>query len=65
MDRSTYSINGFFEFGSVKPAKLLSKTFQKENVDMVDVVTDISQMKKNSKELRGKILNCCLPFNAS
>ena len=54
-----------FEFGSVKPAKLLSKTFQKENVDMVDVVTDISQMKKNSKESRGKILNSCLPFNAS
>ena len=35
----------------LQPAKLLSKTFQNENVDMVDVVTYISQTKKQLERI--------------
>lgn len=35
----------------LQPPKLLSKTFQNENVDMVDVVTYISQTKKQLERI--------------
>ena len=38
----------------LQPAKLLSKTFQNKNVDMVDVVTYISQTKKQLKRIGRK-----------
>ena len=38
----------------LQPAKLLSETFQNENVDMVDVVTYISQTKKQLKRMERK-----------
>ena len=50
MVRSTYSINGLFEFGSITATKIVAKTFQNKNVDMVDVVTYISQTKKKQLE---------------
>ena len=50
MVRSTYSINGLFEFGSITASKIVAKTFQNKNVDMVDVVTYISQTKKKQLE---------------
>ena len=36
----------------LQPAKLLSKNFQNKNVDMVDVVTYISQTKKQLKRIK-------------
>ena len=50
MVRSTYSIIGLFEFGSITASKIVAKTFQNKNVDMVDVVTYISQTKKKQLE---------------
>ena len=38
----------------LQPAKLLSKTFQNENVGMVDVITYITQMKKQLKRIERK-----------
>ena len=38
----------------LQPTKLLSKTFQNENEDMIDVVTYISQMIKQLKRIEKK-----------
>ena len=38
----------------LQPAKLLSKTFQKEIVDMVDVINYLSQMKKQLEKTERK-----------
>ena len=38
----------------LQPAKLLSETFQNKNVDMVDIVTYISQTKKQLKRIERK-----------
>ena len=51
MVRSTYSIIGLFEFGSITASKIVAKTFQNKNVDMVDVVTYISQTKKQLERI--------------
>ena len=54
VDRSTYSIMVCFSSEVLQPAKLLSETFQNENVDMVDVVTYISQTKKQLERMERK-----------
>ena len=38
----------------LQPAKLLSKTIQKEIVDMVDVINYLSQMKKQLEKTERK-----------